>query len=162
LSRTASVSDRRFLAQAVATARRGIDRGEGGPFGAVVVKAGRVIGRGHNRVILGNDPTAHAEMVAIRDACRRLKGFDLRGAALYSTCEPCPMCFGAILWARLDRLVFGSSRHDAAAAGFDDGAFWRAVQRFPRRPPIVVKSVLHSDSRALYRRWHDKPDRVPY
>ena len=106
-----------FMNEAIAEAAAGVAAGEGGPFGAVVVKNGRVVARGHNQVVAHGDPTAHAEVQAIRAACRELGSFDLSGCEIYATCEPCPMCFAAIHWARLDRVRFGATRADAAAVG---------------------------------------------
>lgn len=119
---TATAPDEVFLTAAVEAAVRNVAEG-GGPFAAVVVRDGRVVGSGSNRVTRDNDPTAHAEVVAIRDACRRLGAFSLAGACLYSSCEPCPLCLAAALWARLDRVVYAANRADAARAGFDDAEF---------------------------------------
>jgi len=113
------MGDRDFLRQAIDLANRSVDEG-GGPFGAVIVRKGLVIGRGNNRVTLDNDPTAHAEVQAIRDACRKEKDFSLSGSVLYASCEPCPMCMAAIYWARIERVVFAASGEDASHAGFDD------------------------------------------
>ncbi|MCF6212345.1 MAG: nucleoside deaminase, partial [Gammaproteobacteria bacterium] len=113
------MSDRDFLQQAIDLANRSVDEG-GGPFGAVIVRQGLVIGRGNNRVTLDNDPTAHAEMQAIRDACRKENNFSLSDSVLYASCEPCPMCMAAIYWARIERVVFAASGEDARRAGFDD------------------------------------------
>lgn len=109
-----------YLQLAVAEARKGMSEKEGGPFGAVIVQNGRVIARGHNRVLATNDPTAHSEIVAIREATRSLGTYDLSGCVMYSSCEPCPMCFSAIHWARIDRVYYGAGRDDAARIGFDD------------------------------------------
>lgn len=112
------MDDNAFLKEAIALARQGMERGDGGPFGCAIVKDGRIIGRGNNRVTSTNDPTAHAEVVAIRDACRSLGDFQLSGCVLYTSCEPCPMCLGAIYWARPERVVFAGTCTDAADAGF--------------------------------------------
>jgi len=117
----------RFLEEALELAEESAAVG-GGPFGAVVVLGGKIVGRGANRVLLDCDPSAHAEVVAIRRAAQALGTHDLKGAVLYSSCEPCPMCLGAALWARLDRVVFGASREDAAAAGFDDARFFEDLR----------------------------------
>src|SRR5262245_5173390 len=109
-----------FMLRAIDLARKGVKTGDGGPFGCVIVKDGVVVGEGWNRVVGTNDPTAHGEVVAIRDACTNLKSFSLAGCELYTNGEPCPMCFSAIYWARIDRIYYGFSVHDAAAAGFDD------------------------------------------
>lgn len=110
----------KFMDQAIALAREGVARGDGGPFGAVVVKDGEVIGQGWNRVVHDNDPTAHAEVVAIRDAARRIHSFKLTGCQVYTSCEPCPMCLSAAYWARVERITYAASAADAAEFGFDD------------------------------------------
>ncbi len=121
------MSDESYLDEAIALAEASVEQG-GGPFGAVVVKDGQVIGRGSNGVTLHNDPTAHAEVWAIRDACNTIGDFTLAGATLYTSCEPCPMCLAAIYWARLDRVVYAATREQAAEAGFDDGVIAKEMQ----------------------------------
>lgn len=123
---SAPMNDARWLARALDLARENVRTG-GGPFGAVVVKDGAVVGEGVNRVTDAHDPTAHAEVSAIRDACARLGAFELTGCTVYSSCEPCPMCLGALYWARPDRVVFAASRHDAARAGFDDAFIYDEI-----------------------------------
>ena len=113
----------KWMREAVSEATAGVEAGHGGPFGAVVVKDGAVVGRGHNEVLHRNDPTAHAEMQAIREACAFLGTYSLEGCTLYATCQPCPMCLAAVHWARLDRLVYAATTQDAADAGFDDAKF---------------------------------------
>ncbi|HMH23420.1 MAG TPA: nucleoside deaminase [Puia sp.] len=119
--------DIEFLQQAIGLAKEGIGKGLGGPFGCVIVKDGRVVGQGSNRVTSSNDPTAHAEVVAIRDACDKLGDYQLTGCDLYASCEPCPMCLGAIYWARPRRVVYAATRHEAADAGFDDDLIYREI-----------------------------------
>jgi guanine deaminase len=150
-----------FMKMAVAEARWGLRRGEGGPFGAVVVIGGEAVARGHNRVIVSHDPTAHAEIVALRKASRHLGRFDLSDAELYTTCEPCPMCLGAIHWARIKRMYFGCTSADAARAGFDDKAFFDSLRRVGR---IRVKAVplLRPECLPLFREWSARPGRVRY
>src|SRR5690348_1722263 len=109
-----------FMQEAIRLSEQGMRAGAGGPFGAVIVKDGEIIGRGCHQVLSGKDPTAHAEVVAIRQACQKLGNFDLAGCEIYCSCEPCPMCLAAIMWARLDRVYYAAGREDAAAAGFDD------------------------------------------
>src|SRR5262245_29961376 len=116
-----------FLREAIRLSIDKMQANEGGPFGAVIVRDGQIIGRGWNRVTSTNDPTAHAEIVAIRDACSRLKTFSLAGCEIYSSCEPCPLCLAAIFWARLDRIFYAATCEDAAAAGFDDGILYREL-----------------------------------
>lgn len=154
------MSDEAFLAQAVALATNSVEQG-GGPFGAVVVKEGEVIGRGTNCVTLNNDPTAHAEVQAIREACDKIKDFSLAGATLYTSCEPCPMCLAAIYWARLERVVYAASREDAAAVGFDDGVIAREMQLSStmRRLDMMRGDV---DGTAPFHQWRQKEDKVSY
>ena len=117
-----------FMSEAINEARKGIHRGEGGPFGSVVVKDGRIVGRGHNMVVANNDPTAHGEISAIRDACNNLNTFSLEGCELYTTAEPCPMCLAAILWSRIDKVYYGCNVMDTADIGFDDSKFYNALK----------------------------------
>ncbi len=145
------------IALAAANARDG-----GGPFGAVVVRDGQVIGRGVNRVTAEHDPTAHAEVQAIRAACRALGQHDLSGCTLYASCEPCPMCLGAILWARLDRLVYAATREDAAAAGFDDTVFHEEVSRPAAERKLPSEHLAHPDTGAPFAAWTVCPRRRPY
>jgi guanine deaminase len=152
----------RFMQEAI---RLSVDRmraGQGGPFGAVVVKDGEIIGRGWNQVTSANDPTAHAEVVAIREACQRLGTFRLDDCALYASCEPCPMCLSAIYWARISRLYFAATREDAADAGFDDELIYREIPLAlaDRRLPIVP--LLREQALAAFAEWKAKPDRIDY
>ncbi|MEP4077882.1 nucleoside deaminase [Haloferula sp.] len=117
-------SESRFMLRAIELARKGMLAGDGGPFGAVVVRNGEIIGEGWNRVLLNNDPTAHGEVTAIRDACTKINDFRLSGCEIHTTGQPCPMCLGAIHWARIDRIYYGFSIEDAATAGFDDQDFY--------------------------------------
>jgi tRNA(Arg) A34 adenosine deaminase TadA len=137
--------------------------GEGGPFGALVATdGGRVVGRGTNRVVNERDPTLHAEVVAIREACRSLGTHDLSGTVLYASCEPCPMCFGAAYWARVDRIVHAASRADAAAAGFDDAAIHADVARPPAERELATVQLLAEDGWRPFAAWAANPTRVPY
>jgi len=154
--------DSRLMQAAIAEGAAGLAAGDGGPFGAVIVREGRVVARGHNQVIGLKDPTAHAEMQAIRAACRALNTFDLTGCEIYATCEPCPMCFAAIHWARLDRVHFGASRQDATAAGFDDAAIYDVLSGRSEPAFKVLPGVDAEGCRHLMREWHAKDDRVPY
>ncbi|HEX6979536.1 MAG TPA: nucleoside deaminase [Alphaproteobacteria bacterium] len=151
-----------FMRRALALGRRNADGAGGGPFGAVIVRAGEIVGEGWNQVTTMTDPTAHAEIVAIRDACARLKTFSLAGCEIYTSCEPCPMCLGAILWARLDRMYYASDRVDAAAAGFDDDVFYRevALPLHARRLPAV--RLLPEEGRAVFAAWAANPNKIPY
>lgn len=155
--------DEALLARAVQLSRLHMEEGAGGPFGAVIAtKDGRIIAEGWNGVTSGNDPTAHAEMVAIRRACAALGTFDLSGHVIYSSCEPCPMCLGAVYWARLERLVFANSRADAAAIGFDDA---RIYDEIPKPIEARLLPTVHRPSReatAVFAEWLKKVDRIPY
>ncbi|NLS93595.1 MAG: nucleoside deaminase [Planctomycetaceae bacterium] len=157
-----SPQDEEFLREAIRLSSEQMLAEEGGPFGAVVVREGRIIGRGWNRVTSTNDPTAHAEIIAIREACAESGSFHLSGATIYSSCEPCPMCLCAILWARLDRIVYAASRHDAAAAGFDDQAFYDEISRAPHERSVASEQGLREESLAALRAWVQKPDRLDY
>ena len=121
--------DRQFMTRAIELARNGVETNAGGPFGCVVVKDGEIVGEGNNRVTSTNDPTAHAEIIAIRDACKRLNSFQFDGCTIYTSCEPCPMCLGAIYWARPEKVFFACTRADAAAIGFDDDFIYKELEK---------------------------------
>lgn len=150
------------MRRAIALSRRGMEGGAGGPFGAVVVKDGRVIAEGWNQVTSTNDPTAHAEVVAIRRACTALGRFDLRGAVLYTSCEPCPMCLSAAYWARLDAVVYGNARDDAAAIGFDDQFLYDEVAKPLETRSLPIRRLLAAEALEVFAAWAEKPDKVPY
>ena len=137
-------------------------RGQGGPFGAVVVRDGKIVGRGWNQVTSANDPTAHAEIVAIREACRRLKTFQLDDCELYTSCEPCPMCLSAIYWARLRACIYGNTRKDAAKIDFDDDFIYREVALPIRKRKLRMKQLLRKEALAAFAEWERKPDKIPY
>jgi tRNA(Arg) A34 adenosine deaminase TadA len=151
-----------FMRRAIALSRRNLETQDGGPFGAVVVKDGRIVGEGRNMVVATNDPTAHAEIVAIRAATQHLGTFDLSGCAIYASCEPCPMCLGAILWSRIGRIYQGSDRHDARAIGFDDEFFYRELALPPDRRSVTVERLLGDEARAVFATWAADPGRVRY
>jgi len=151
-----------FMRRAIALARQGMDQGRGGPFGAVVVLGGRVVGEGNNRVTSSNDPTAHAEVVAIRAACAALGRFDLKGAEIYTSCEPCPMCLSAIYWARLDRIWYANDRAGAARIGFDDDFLYREVALPPASRSLPMARLLEEEARQAFDAWMGKADKVPY
>ena len=134
----------------------------GGPFGAVVVRKGKIVGRGWNRVTSSNDPTAHAEIVAIRNACRRLKTFRLDDCELYTSCEPCAMCLSAIYWARLSRVYYANTRQDAAHIQFDDEFIYTEVSRPISKRTLKMKQLLRDEALAAFREWEKKADKVPY
>jgi tRNA(Arg) A34 adenosine deaminase TadA len=151
-----------FMRRAIALALENVRSGQGGPFGAVIVKEGRVIAEGANRVTSSNDPTAHAEIVAIREACRVLRDFQLTGCDLYTTCEPCPMCLGAIYWARPAHVFFAGAAADAAAAGFDDAFIYEEIQRLPASRRIPMAQLLRDESLAIFSAWKQQPGKTPY
>jgi len=151
-----------FMRRAIELSRVKMRAGEGGPFGAVVVHEGRIVGEGWNRVVATRDPTAHAEIVAIREACQRLGRFSLDGAEIYATAEPCPMCLGAILWARIRHLYYGNTRIEAAAIGFDDAAFYDEVGRAPDQRSLPSERLLPDEARVVFAEWDAKPDKVRY
>lgn len=150
------------LHEAVELGRQGLRSGAGGPFGAVVVLAGEVVGRGFNQVLRTNDPTAHAEVVAIRDATARLGRFSLHDCEIFASCEPCPMCLGAIHWARVPRLTYASTREDAAAAGFSDADFYRELALPPEKRVLASRRVELPEARGLFEEWARLADRRIY
>lgn len=150
-----------FMREAIGLSLSSVDAG-GGPFGAVVVQADQIIGRGQNRVTADLDPTAHAEIVAIRDACRTIGNFSLAGCAIYSSCQPCPMCLSAIYWARLDAIVFGNTADDAASIGFDDRRLYTALAYSSGEELLPMDTMLRDEAIVAFQRWAAKADRVPY
>jgi tRNA(Arg) A34 adenosine deaminase TadA len=154
--------DERLLREAIRLARTRMHEGRGGPFGAVVAREGVIVARGWNAVTSTSDPTAHAEIVAIRRACRKLGSFHLEGHVLYTSCEPCPMCLAAAYWARLDRLVYAATRDDAARAGFDDAFIYDQVPLPPGARSLRMEHLLRSEATVVFDEWLAKPDRVPY
>ena len=155
-------SHERFMRRAIELAQRGVDDGLGGPFGCVVVKDGEIIGEGCNQVTSTNDPTAHAEVVAVREACRNLGSFQLTGCEVYTSCEPCPMCLGAIYWARPSRIFVAGTREDAAAAGFDDEFFYSEIEKPNYDRQLKMESLLREESQKVFDSWVQKPDKVEY
>ena len=149
------------MREAIALAIENVRKG-GGPFAAVIVKDGEVIGRGANRVTASNDPTAHAEIEAIRAACRAAGDFHLTGCELYTSSEPCPMCLGAIYWARLDRYYYGSTRWEAAGIGFDDSQIYDEIGKLPEARSISAARLLEEEAAAAFAEWMRSANRVPY
>lgn len=154
--------EEKFMAEAIALSRNGISKNEGGPFGCVIVKDDEIIGRGNNKVTSTNDPTAHAEIVAIRDACRNLDTFQLDDCEVYTTCEPCPMCLGAIYWARPKIIYYANNRKDAAEIGFDDATIYEefGVDLEERRLPI--KCIGREEALKVFEEWKAKEDKLSY
>lgn len=153
-----------YMRRAIALAHAGMDGGHGGPFGAVIVRDGEIVGEGHNRVLSENDPTRHAEMVAIRDASQRLGRFDLADCEIYVNGAPCPMCMSGIYWARISKLWFACLPADAEAIGFDDDEFYRqlALPLHERTLPAEQVTACYDEALACYAAWADKADRTPY
>src|ERR1700740_3757429 len=151
-----------FMRRAIALALENVRSGRGGPFGALVVKNGRVIAKGTNRVTSTKDPTAHAEIVAIREACRKLGDFQLTGCDLYTTCEPCPMCLGAIYWARPARVFYACLAADAAAAGFDDALIYKELKRQLAARRIPMEQLLRDESLEIFSLWKRQENKIPY
>ena len=151
-----------FMQRAIELAIENVRAGRGGPFGAVVVKDGRIIAEGANRVTTTNDPTAHAEIVAIREACRALGAFQLDGCEIYTSCQPCPMCLGAIYWARPARVYYACTEKDAADAGFDDSFIYRELDRPLAERAIPMLQLMREHSLKAFEVWKNTPDRIPY
>ena len=151
-----------FMREAIRLARDGMDNGFGGPFGCVIVREGEIIATGQNLVTSTNDPTAHAEVVAIRSACGRLGGWELRDCSLYTSCEPCPMCLAAIYWARIPEIFYANTRADAAAIGFDDDFIYRQIPLPPPERSVAMHSLLRGEAIAVFDTWRTKPDKVAY
>jgi tRNA(Arg) A34 adenosine deaminase TadA len=154
--------EKSHMRRAMELAMENVRSGRGGPFACVIVKDGKVIGEGTNLVTATNDPTAHAEMVAIRQACRTLGSFQLGGCELYTTCEPCPMCLGAIYWARPARIYFAGTAADAAAAGFDDAFIYDEIQKDPAARRIPMTRVMREEALAVFSAWKIQPNKKPY
>jgi guanine deaminase len=153
---------RKFMQAAIDLARKGMMAGVGGPFGCVIVKDGEILAGGNNSVTSTNDPTAHAEVVAIREACKLLGSYQLDGCDLYTSCEPCPMCLGAIYWARPDQVFYACSREDAAAAGFDDKFIYDELQCGVGERTIPMFSMDRATAVKLFEEWNQKNDNLRY
>jgi len=150
------------MARALALSLENVRSGRGGPFGAVIVKDGSIVAEGVNCVTNTNDPTAHAEMVAIREACRKLQSFELPGCEIYSSCEPCPMCLGAIYWARPARVYFANSAADAAQAGFDDAFIYEELRVPHAERKIPMIQLKNDNALDAFRAWREKSDKIRY
>ncbi len=150
-----------FMRKAIELALENVKCG-GGPFGAVIVRDGEIVATGVNRVTANNDPTAHAEVSAIRAACTRLGTFDLSGCVIYTSCEPCPMCLGAIYWARLDKIYYGANQHDAAAVNFDDSFIYRELELKPADRHKPVENILHDEALAPFDLWRTTENKTEY
>lgn len=152
----------KFMGKAIRVSQQMMRAGKGGPFGAVVVRKGQIIATGHNQVTSTNDPTAHAEVVAIRAACKKLKSFQLDDCELYTSCEPCPMCLSAIYWARLKKVYFGNSRKDAAVIGFDDDFIYQEIPLPLKERKIPMKQLMRREAKEAFDEWQNKTDKILY
>ncbi len=150
------------MREAIRLAEAGMRSSRGGPFGCVVVRRGKVVARGANQVTSTNDPTAHAEVIAIRGACARLKTFNLSDCELFTSCEPCPMCLAAIYWARIPKVYYGNTRADAAAIGFDDDHIYRQLALPPGDREVKMRPLLRKKAAGAFKAWARKPDKVAY
>ncbi len=151
-----------FMHEAIALSIEKMEAEGSGPFGAVVVKNSEIIGRGWNRVTTANDPTAHAEVMAIRNACKTLGTFDLSGCELYASCEPCPMCLAAIYWARIDRLYYAAGREDAANAGFADEHIYSEISKDWKNRQLPARQMMRDEAQKAFDAWKAKTDRIDY
>ncbi len=154
--------EEKFMLEAIALSQNGVLQNEGGPFGCVIVKDDIIVGRGNNKVTSTNDPTAHAEVVAIRDACKNLGTFQLEGCEVYTSCEPCPMCLGAIYWARPKVIYFANNRQDAADIGFDDSMIYDEMSAQIGDRKIPIKSISRELAFKVFQDWQNKPDKTVY
>ena len=156
------VQHQQYMRRAIELSRTNVANGTGGPFGAVIVKGGMVIGEGANQVTARNDPTAHAEVEAIRAACAHIGNFDLSGAVIYTSCEPCPMCLAAIYWARLERIYFANTKVDAAAINFDDDFIYREFAKTPAARTIPMTQLMRDEAMQAFKEWGSSTGKIPY
>ena len=151
----------KFMREAINLSIENIDKG-GGPFGAVIVRDGKVVARGVNRVTSLNDPTAHAEVTAIREAAKELKDFNLSGCEIYTSCEPCPMCLAAIYWARIDKIYFANTKTDAKNIGFDDSFIYDEIEKPFEKRAIETKQILREEALQAFKRWEESENKIEY
>ena len=156
------ISDQNFMDQAIEAAIKGVLSNDGGPFGCVIIKNGEIIGTGNNKVTSSNDPTAHAEIIAIREACKHLNSFQLDGCILYTSCEPCPMCFGAIYWARPQKVFYGCNKTDAAEIGFDDEFIYKELDLELSKRSIPFEQINRESAVKAFKVWKEKDDKIEY
>ena len=152
----------KFMKKAIRISVNNVEKLKGGPFGAVIVKDGKIIARGANQVTAGNDPTAHAEVVAIRKACKLLKTFQLTGCEIYTSCEPCPMCLGAIYWARPDKLYYAGSKEDAAAIQFDDQFIYEEIAKPVEERKLFTRQILREKALEAFEKWKTSANKIEY
>jgi tRNA(Arg) A34 adenosine deaminase TadA len=150
------------MRRAIALSLENVRSNNGGPFGAVIVKDGQIVGEGANQVLATNDPSAHAEVVAIREACRRLHTFQLTGCEIYTSCEPCPMCMGLIYWSRPERVYYANTAADAANIGFEDDFIYHELAREPHNRSLKMVQMMRDEALSAFREWDKKPDKVRY
>lgn len=150
------------MLEAIHLAQQGMNRNEGGPFGCVIVRDNQVVGRGNNKVTSTNDPTAHAEVTAIREACQHFNTFQLEDCEIFTSCEPCPMCLGAIYWAKIKKIYFACTRADAGAIGFSDHFIYREIPKELHERSIPVEQLLREEAMQVFNEWNQKPDRIIY
>lgn len=155
-------NEEKFMAEAVALSQKSLDTNSGGPFGCVIVKDNKIVGRGNNQVTGSNDPTAHAEVVAIREACKNLNSFQLEDCEIYTSCEPCPMCLGAIYWARPKKVYFANSRKDAADIGFDDSLIYDEINAPIEKRIIPLLHFPTDEALQVFKNWATKDDKMKY
>lgn len=153
--------DKKFMREAIRLANESVERG-GGPFGAVIVKDGEIVAGSSNSVTIDNDPTAHAEVNTIREACRKLRTFDLSGCTIYTSCEPCPMCLGAIYWARIGRIFYGNTRKDARDIQFADDFIYEELERPMDKRTVPITPLLRDEALHTFRLWTSKTDKIEY
>ncbi len=153
---------KKFMREAIRLSVENVESGKGGPFGAVVVKDGKIIASGVNRVTDANDPTAHAEVVAIRQACEKLESFQLDGCEIYTSCEPCPMCLGAIYWARPDKLYYANTKKDAAEIQFDDDFIYEELDLPIDNRKLPTVQLLREEALMAFRKWSESEDKIEY
>jgi len=157
-----NIKHQSFMQRAIHLAENGMEKGYGGPFGAVVVKAGKIIGEGYNAVLHSNDPTAHAEVLAIRDACKNLGTYELKDCTIYTSCEPCPMCLGAIYWARIEKVVYAAKKEDAAQISFDDDNFYGEMAKDMKDRNIDFEELMRKKALPLFEKWNNRPGKINY
>lgn len=155
-------TDKKFIRRAIELSKQGLGENAGGPFGAIVVKDGEIVAEGFNKVTSANDPTAHAEMVAIREACKKLNSFQLEGCVIYTSCEPCPMCLGAIYWARPDAVFYGCTKEDAARIGFDDHFIYEEINANMDDRKIQFINLHREEANEIFNLWEQKEDKTEY
>lgn len=153
---------KKFMKEAIELSIENVVSGKGGPFGAVVVKNGEIIARGVNQVTTNNDPTAHAEVMAIRNACKVLDSFQLDGCEIYTSCEPCPMCLGAIYWARPDKIYYANSKEDAAAIEFDDQFIYEEIERPVGERKLFTQQMMRDEALEAFKKWSENQDKIEY